>query len=127
VTEQSQSPEPQSTPPSAPESVPSAPEDAPTVVRSAGPEDAPTVVRPGAPAFSAPAAPATAGQRPALGAPEPTPPAPEPTVWPPPRPDRETSSDGTGGGAVTDRPEVMVGGAFAGGFLLALILRRLAR
>jgi hypothetical protein len=29
--------------------------------------------------------------------------------------------------AATERPEIAIGGAFAGGFVLALILKRLAR
>jgi hypothetical protein len=52
-------------------------------------------------------------------------PAPEPApVWAAP-PDAE------GAGAITpaagDRPELAVGAAFAGGFIMALILKRLAR
>ena len=39
-----------------------------------------------------------------------------------------SSSDGFNPAAVAhDRPEVVVGAAFAGGFLLAMILKRLAR
>ena len=32
-----------------------------------------------------------------------------------------------GGGAATERPELLVGAAFAGGLVLAMILKRLAR
>ncbi len=54
-------------------------------------------------------------------APKPPPPAPAPVTSPipvPPDPDAPR-------GLTYDRPEVLVGGAFAGGILLALILKRL--
>lgn len=38
-----------------------------------------------------------------------------------------TVPENDGGVAVSDRPEVKIGGAFAGGLVLALILKRLAR
>jgi hypothetical protein len=61
---------------------------------------------------------------PAAAAPAPTgaaPPPPEsPVELPPPLP-------ASGAGAAADRPEIAVGAAFAGGFALAMILRRLAR
>jgi hypothetical protein len=40
---------------------------------------------------------------------------------------QSTASGGGAQSAVSDRPEIAVGGAFAGGFLLAMILKRLAR
>jgi hypothetical protein len=46
-----------------------------------------------------------------------------PTLGPEPVLD---SVDGTAA-SPSDRPEIVVGAAFAGGFLLALILKRLAR
>jgi hypothetical protein len=52
--------------------------------------------------------------------------APEPTR-PPPPPLPQLPSDGAAGSPVRDRPEVTVAAAFAGGLLIALILRRLAR
>ena len=43
--------------------------------------------------------------------------------------EQPTSTDGTGAAAATpqDRPELAVGGAFVGGLVLALILKRLAK
>jgi hypothetical protein len=47
--------------------------------------------------------------------------------WPTPsEPSNEWSADASGA-IPSDRPEVAVGAAFAGGFLLAMFLRRLAR
>jgi hypothetical protein len=57
--------------------------------------------------------PAAAAPAPSPGSPAPAPAAPE--------------SDGAAGATLDDRPEVPVAAAFAGGFLLALLLRRLAR
>jgi hypothetical protein len=51
----------------------------------------------------------------------PTPPAPPPPAW---SPEPET---GESGGLLEERPEIKVGAAFAGGFVLAMILKRLAR
>ncbi len=61
--------------------------------------------------------------------------APEPAIppaWTSPAPPQETSgASGVGASGVAavaaDRPEVAVGAAFAGGLVLALILKRLAR
>jgi hypothetical protein len=50
----------------------------------------------------------------------------EPQGWRP----AQDADHGPGGGALAsagDRPELAVGAAFAGGFVLALILKRLAR
>ena len=55
---------------------------------------------------------------PAAAAPAPSAPAPAPAA---------TASDGAAGASPDDRPEVPVAAAFAGGFLFALLLRRLAR
>jgi hypothetical protein len=56
------------------------------------------------------------------GTPVEPPPAPAPAYEP------LASPDGAAGTSVSaERPEVAVGAAFAGGFLLALILKRLAR
>jgi hypothetical protein len=49
------------------------------------------------------------------------PPVPGPTPPPPP------SGDGGVVAPATDRPEVAIGAAFAGGFAIAMLLRRLAR
>ncbi len=52
--------------------------------------------------------------------------APAPPAWPSaPEPDAAAAD----GGATTtaDRPEIPIAGAFAGGFVLAMILKRLAR
>jgi len=61
----------------------------------------------------------------AIAAPEPA----LPPAWTPPAPPQETSG-ASGVAAVAavaaDRPEVAVGAAFAGGLVLALILKRLA-
>ncbi len=59
------------------------------------------------------------------GPPEPTPTVVTPT---PPIPPPAASTAGAGRAALpSDRPEVAVGAVFAGGFLLAMILKRLAR
>jgi hypothetical protein len=76
-----------------------------------------------------PAEPAPAEPAPA----EPSPAEPSPTYSPSPEPAPSDSSGAppyTPAGAAelaTDRPEMAVGGAFAAGFVLALILKRLAR
>ncbi len=44
-----------------------------------------------------------------------------------PQPASAEGTAGPGSAAVADRPELAVGAAFAGGFLIALILKRLAR
>jgi hypothetical protein len=63
----------------------------------------------------------TPGEDPALGAVPPPPIAEPATDWSSPE------SDAAAVGAASDRPEVAVGAAFAGGFVLALVLKRLAR
>jgi hypothetical protein len=55
--------------------------------------------------------------------PAPVPPRSEPPAW---RPEDDLSSGGPAALAA-ERPEVAVGAAFAGGLVLALILKRLAR
>ena len=55
------------------------------------------------------------------GVPEP------PTVASPPAQDATTSDGSSAAALVSDRPELAVGAAFAGGFLLATLLKRLAR
>jgi hypothetical protein len=62
-----------------------------------------------------------AGEEPAVGAVPPSPIAGPATDWSPPE------SDAGALGAPSDRPEVAVGAAFAGGFILALVLKRLGR
>jgi hypothetical protein len=63
----------------------------------------------------------TAGEDPAVGAVPPSPIAGPATDW------SSSGSDAGALGAPADRPEVAVGAAFAGGFILALVLKRLAR
>ncbi len=91
--------------------------------------ETPTEVTPAAvaPESAAPAAP-----EPLPPAPEPLPPAPEtlPPAPPPPTPDWAPASAQPGGGfssPLQERPELAVGASFAGGLVLALILKRLAR
>ncbi|MEO8967946.1 MAG: hypothetical protein ABI355_10080 [Solirubrobacteraceae bacterium] len=82
------------------------------------PDDATAVRQPdGEPATAEPAAPVTT-------------PARTPPVWTPPAPPPDTAGASGASGltaAAADRPEVAVGAAFAGGLVLALILKRLAR
>jgi hypothetical protein len=51
----------------------------------------------------------------------PVPPVPPPPVTP------HAESDGAMSAATDDRPEIAIGAAFAGGFAVAMILKRLAR
>jgi hypothetical protein len=53
--------------------------------------------------------------------------ASDPAAWTPPAPPDESSGASGAAAVATDRPEVAVGAAFAGGLVLALILKRLAR
>ncbi|HET9105244.1 MAG TPA: hypothetical protein VFN55_17975 [Solirubrobacteraceae bacterium] len=106
--------------------------------------DEPTEVRPPAADLAAggPPAPAVepdsdaaiAGATPVTAAPAPEPvvPSAEPAApaWTPPAPPLDSSasdSSSSGAAAVQDRPELAVAGAFAGGLVLAMILKRLAR
>jgi len=59
-------------------------------------------------------------------------PAPESGIKPPTRPRSTTSGKGASNGAgdhdpFTERPEIYVGGAFAGGLALAVLLRLIGR
>jgi hypothetical protein len=120
-----------------------------------GPDGAPTeVTAPEPPAAFAAATPDQPAETPAPVAPpteERSAPQPPPVVTPPaaaavppvpPPPTRDADSPGAGAVTATDfppagdgggspfpadRPEIAVGAAFAGGFVLALILKRLAR
>jgi hypothetical protein len=47
--------------------------------------------------------------------------------WVPQPPPQQSSVQESVASAVADRPELLVGAAFAGGLLLAMILKRLAR
>ncbi len=47
-------------------------------------------------------------------------------AWTPPTDDAHGPADGPSS-SVADRPEIVAGAAFAGGFVLAMILKRLAR
>ena len=53
--------------------------------------------------------------------------APEPPAWTPPAPPPDGTGMSGAAAMATDRPEVAVGAAFAGGLVLAMILKRLAR
>jgi hypothetical protein len=99
--------------------------------------DAPTVSHPPAQQQQQPASDETAvSPEPAVPEPEPEPvpepeklsptsppPASRPPAWSPPASGPQPAVTG----AAQDRPELAVGGAFAGGVVLALILKRLAR
>jgi hypothetical protein len=67
---------------------------------------------------------------PAVPPPPPAPP-PAPAIAPPPphppTPDRGPDDSGGPAAVAAERPEIAVGAAFAGGLVLALILKRLAR
>jgi hypothetical protein len=118
VTEQPQSPErgedptrvsdapvPNEATAGSPAVEPTSSEPAPLASEPAASSEQPTVVRP---------APGLAPAPPPL---PPLPPAPEPTPTPL---DRASA-------LATERPEIAVGAAFAGGFALAMILKRLGR
>jgi hypothetical protein len=101
-------------------------------------DDTPTQVSPPAapPAQVSPPAAAPAAPEPATPEPPPafTPPPPPPPPAPPSAAEpssSEAASAGPDGGLAaafpSDRPERAVGAAFAGGLVLALILKRLAR
>jgi hypothetical protein len=65
---------------------------------------------------------------PVIETPPAAPAAAVPASPPPPSAGAPAPSPSSGGGSlVGDRPELAVGGAFAGGLVLALILKRLAR
>jgi hypothetical protein len=138
VTEHQQNPEG----PPDPEVNPAEPDAAPTVANTPAPipdsdtaptviaqtplaasEDAPTTVPEAAPA---PAAAAKPEQGPAPGTKPATPP-PEPPPLPPPPEPPPIALDSGPRATAADRPEIPVAAAFVGGFLLAKILRRLAR
>jgi hypothetical protein len=125
VTDQSQS--------GPPDRADDGPESAGDVPAALGP-DAPTDVRPPPPPPPAAIAAAIDSQdveAPAVVAP--VDPGDSPAVAPPavpPVPDWQPEDDVSSGGPAAlaaDRPEIAVGGAFAGGLVLALILKRLAR
>jgi hypothetical protein len=61
------------------------------------------------------------------GDPTPPPPLAFGTTSPGPTPYEASSSGGAGSLFPADRPEIAAGAAFAGGLVLALILKRLAR
>ena len=91
------------TTPGADEPAPLVPDDATAVNRTAG---EPTAAEPAAPEV---------------------PPAWTPPVWTPPAPPPDIAGASGAAAVAADRPEVAVGAAFAGGLVLALILKRLAR
>jgi hypothetical protein len=92
-------------------------------------DEEPTAVEPGPtpqppiPPTEAPAAPPESAATAEL---EP-PPEPATAAAPPPPPASQDSPNAGPTAAINERPELAVGGAFAGGFILAMILRRLAR
>jgi hypothetical protein len=87
---------------------------APEADSPAAPADPPTAVTP------APADPPVGGSPPAYPPPPPEPAPSDSSATPPYTPAGATE-------LAADRPEVALGAAFAGGFVLALILKRLAR
>lgn len=121
MTEQSEN-QPGESAPDAPTWVPSDPEKSdPASGGEPVPAADPTVVKP-------PVDPtvATAATEPPVDPTVPTA-ATEPSVTPPPVPPPVTSDGASAGSAPSDRPEIAVGAAFAGGFALAMILKRFAR
>jgi hypothetical protein len=91
-------------------------EESPTVVQPAPPEP-PAAVEPPPPPPVAPPPPVV-----------PPPPAPPPPVVPPPpAPPPSFGTDSGPAAAPRDKPEIPIAGAFVAGFVLALILKRLAR
>jgi len=102
-------------------------EDAPTAVTEVrrAPERAPTVVAEAAQAPAAGVAPTPdAAQAPGT---KPATPPPEPPPLPPPPEPPPIALDSGHPSTAADRPEIPVAAAFVGGFVLAMILRRLAR
>jgi hypothetical protein len=95
-------------------------------------DDVPAPVAPDAPAGVSPPETATPGVKPSAPAPESAAPAPAAapafgTTEPGPTPyEGSTSGGGLESLFPPERPERAVGAAFAGGFVLALILKRLA-
>jgi hypothetical protein len=110
----------------------------------APPGDSPAEAVPGPGEDPAPLVPdselATPPPEPTVPEPEPTVPEPEPVApaaperpaagqsytAPPPLPPSQPASGGSGS-IVTDRPEIIIAAAFVGGFLLATLIKRLAR
>jgi hypothetical protein len=96
------------------------------------PADPPTAAEPAeAPTAVEPVDPPTAVEEPAEPPPAAETPPPDAAVPPPPPvpPLASDPNDASGGLAATieERPELAAGAAFAGGLILALILKRLAR
>jgi hypothetical protein len=105
--------------------------DAPTEAQPSGESSAATLVDQPSPVTEVASVPEPppAVPEPPPAVPEP-PPAPEPPPVPEPRawsPDAEPEPVSGPAALAADRPEVAVGAAFAGGLVLALILKRLAR
>jgi hypothetical protein len=75
------------------------------------------------PGLQEPFAPQTAAAQQAASAPTPPPEPP----FPPPSAAGDGGGGGTAGASASERPEIPVAAAFAGGFALAMILKRLAR
>jgi hypothetical protein len=98
--------------------------------------DAPTIAHPVVdPAFalgSPPEPPAAPSEPLAASSEPPAAPSQPPAAWTPPDPAPDVAATDTPAletptTSVADRPEIAVGAAFAGGFVLALILKRLGR
>jgi hypothetical protein len=62
-----------------------------------------------------------------MSADEPPPTPAAPPIQPPPAPPIPPPPEPAAAASIAERPEVAVGAAFAGGFLLAMILKRFAR
>jgi hypothetical protein len=95
--------------------------------RTSEPQPARDEEPPAAPALTAPEPVATVSAPPPTPTPAAprTPPLPPLPAWTPP--DAEAGAGAGRFGLPADRPELAAGVAFAGGFVLALILKRLAR
>jgi hypothetical protein len=103
VTQQPQTPEPEAGPPASGEATASTDDQSAPAAESTQPDPESTAAVPVVP------------PPPWLGAPAASP------------DDASGSPDGGAAVRTNDRPEIAIGAAFAGGFALALILRRLAR
>ena len=119
--------------------------DQPQSETPAGSADEPAALKPDEPTAEPQAAPAEPPTEPQVAAAEPPiqppaasvaqavtpPPPPASSGPPPPPPPPPPPLDGDGSSSIADtleeRPELAAGAAFAGGLLLALILKRLAR
>jgi hypothetical protein len=123
-TVESEPPTAESAPPRSDSASPPA-ESAPPTVVSSPPPDEPAALPQGTPAPS-PEAPATSPPPPVTSAPPPVSAAP-PFAAPTPSDSRAAADGSPPRGLAYERPEALAGVAFAGGFLVAQLLKQLAR